>query len=413
MSKQLDRVIMLADCQSFYASVEKAAHPEYKNKPLVVAGDPTRRSGIILAACPIAKKHGITTAERLGEALAKCPEVVVIRPRMEEYIRVSLQITEILQSYTDLVEPYSIDEQHLDITASLKLFGSPVTIAKNIQQRVMNETGVRTRIGISYCKVVSKMACDNFAKKNERGIFTLSKVDLPTILWPLPVNKMFMVGSRMTQHLTRMGIMTIGDLANTSLTTLKRKWGINGEVLWCIANGIDSSPVSPNTHNHQKVIGHQMTLPRDYYTLQEILVPLLELSELVCQRCRAKGYMGWVVSVGCRGADFNRPTGFHRQMTLTDPTSLTGDVYKAATMLLERHWDGSPIRSIGVSLSQLVSDEEFQLVLFDDREKKLALEKTTDMIKQRFGNASIMRAVSLTKAGQAKDRSQKIGGHYK
>ena len=133
MPRQDRRVIMLADCQSFYASVEKSAHPEYKDRPLVVAGDPARRSGIILAACPLAKSYGITTAERLGEALAKCPDVVVIRPRMAEYIRVSLHITRILQSYTDLVEPYSIDEQFLDVTGSLDLFGSPETIAHSIQ----------------------------------------------------------------------------------------------------------------------------------------------------------------------------------------------------------------------------------------------------------------------------------------
>ncbi len=146
MPRQDRRVIMLADCQSFYASVEKSAHPEYKDRPLVVAGDPARRSGIILAACPLAKSYGITTAERLGEALAKCPDVVVVRPRMAEYIRVSLHITRILQSYTDLVEPYSIDEQFLDVTGSLDLFGSPETIARSIQSRVMDETGVYIRI---------------------------------------------------------------------------------------------------------------------------------------------------------------------------------------------------------------------------------------------------------------------------
>lgn len=166
MPRQDSRVIMLADCQSFYASVEKSAHPEYKDRPLVVAGDPARRSGIILAACPLAKSYGITTAERLGEALAKCPDVVVVRPRMAEYIRVSLHITRILQSYTDLVEPYSIDEQFLDVTGSLDLFGSPETIARSIQSRVMDETGVYIRIGISDTKVVSKMACDLYAKKS-------------------------------------------------------------------------------------------------------------------------------------------------------------------------------------------------------------------------------------------------------
>ncbi|CAM2814365.1 DNA polymerase IV [Paenibacillus sediminis] len=413
MPKSSSRIIMLADCQSFYASVEKRAHPEYANKPLVVAGDPARRSGIILAACPLAKSYGVTTAERLGEALAKCPDLVVIRPRMEEYIRVSLQITEILQSYTDLVEPYSIDEQHLDVTGSLKLFGSPEDIARSIQQRVMQQTGVYIRVGISSSKVVSKMACDIFAKKNDTGIFTLPQEDLPSVLWPRPVHQMFMVGSRMTRHLYRMGIHTIGDLANTPLSKLTARWGVNGEVLWRIARGIDNSPVMPGTYTHQKGIGHQMTLPRDYHTWEEIKIVLLELSELVCQRSRSKGLMGSVVSVGCRGADFDMPTGFSRQMKISDPTNITDEVYKAACSLFLRHWDGFPIRSLGVSLTDLSPDTTYQLTWFDGREKKRELEKTTDDLKRKFGDTAIMRASSLMAAGQAKDRSHKIGGHYK
>lgn len=412
-SDNKSRVVMLADCQSFYASVEKAAHPEYADKPVVVAGDPARRSGIILAACPLAKQHGITTAERLGEALAKCPDLVVIRPRMEEYIRVSLQITEIYQSYTDLVEPYSIDEQYLDVTGSLQLFGGPDKIARSIQDKVMKETGVRVRIGISENKVLSKMACDNFAKRNASGIFHLPVKDLQEVLWPLPIHQMFMVGSRMRRHLMKMGIYTIGQLAQTPLTKLRAKWGVNGEVLWLIANGKDHSPVTPSTHDLQKAIGHQMTLPYDYWEFDDIMVPLLELSELVCQRARMKGYMGWVVSVGCQGADFDHPSGFYRQMKLPDPTNLTDEVFHAAKKLFKRHWDGLPIRKIGVTLSQLVSDQEYQLTLFNDREAKLALERTTDRIKEKYGSTAIMRASSLKASGQARDRAQKIGGHYK
>lgn len=407
------RIVMLADCQSFYASFEKAAHPEYANQPVAVAGDPSRRSGIILAACPLAKQYGVTTAERLGEALVKCPNLVVIRPRMQEYINVSLQIAEIFQSYTDLVEPYSIDEQFLDITGSLRLFGDPIKIAKSIQHRVMKETGVYLRVGISENKVLSKMACDNFAKYNHTGIFYLHAEELQEVLWPLPIYQMFMVGSRMRQHLNGMGIFTIGQLARTPLSKLRSKWGINGEVLWLIANGHDNSPVKPTTHDLQKAIGHQMTLPFDFHTLDEIMVPLLELSELVCQRTRAKGYMGWVVSVSCQGADFNNPSGFNKQMKLFDLTNLTNDVYKTAATLFKRHWDGQPIRKIGVTLSQLVSDHEYQLSLFNNREQELILERTTDYIKEKYGNAAIMRASSLKVFGQAQERAQKIGGHNK
>ena len=155
VSKQ--RVIMLADCQSFYASVEKMEHPEYADRPLVVAGDPERRSGIVLAACPIAKSFGISTERRLGEAVARCPDLVVIRPRMQMYIKISMQITEIYRSFTDLVEPYSIDEQFLDVTGSLNYYNcSADELAQLIQHQVQLSTGVRTRFGISINKVLAK-----------------------------------------------------------------------------------------------------------------------------------------------------------------------------------------------------------------------------------------------------------------
>lgn len=407
------RTVMLVDGQSFYASVEKAIRPERAHEPLIVAGDPERRTGIVLAACPIAKKDGVTTGEALAEALRKCPRALVIRPRMREYIRVSMRITHILESFSDLVEPYSIDEQFVDVTGSLGLLGEPREIAVRMQERIRQETGVYARIGISENKVLAKMACDLFAKKRPDGIYMLSRDNISEHLWPQPVHGMFMVGSRMTRHLTRMGIYTIGDLARYPLHRLRKRWGINGEVLWRIANGYDDSPVTPDTHMRQKAVGHQMTLPFDYRELDDIMVPLLELSELVCQRARAKGYMGSVVAVGCQGADFDHPSGFYRQMKLPDPTNLTDEVFHAAKTLFKRHWDGLPIRKIGVTLSQLVSDQEYQLTLFSNRETKLALERAADRIKEKYGNAAIMRASSLKASGQARDRAQKIGGHYK
>lgn len=160
-----ERAILLVDMQSFYASVEKVEAPHLENVPLIVSGDPERRSGVVLAACPLAKKRGVQNASRLWEAQEKCPEAVVVRPRMQRYLDVSVMITELLEQYTDLVEPYSIDEQFLDITGSLTLFGSPHEIAQHIQTTIMNQTGIYARVGIGPNKVLAKMACDHFAKK--------------------------------------------------------------------------------------------------------------------------------------------------------------------------------------------------------------------------------------------------------
>ncbi|PZE22594.1 DNA polymerase IV [Paenibacillus xerothermodurans] len=416
-----DRVIMLADCQSFYASVEKAAHPEYADQPVAVAGDPARRSGIILAACPIAKQRGVTTAETLGEALGKCPELVVVRPRMQTYIRVSLMITEIYESFTDLVEPFSIDEQFLDVTKSVSYFGSPVQIAQQIQAKIMLATGVWSRVGIADTKILAKTACDNFAKKQPDGIFTLPQSEVAEHLWPLPISKMYGVAGRMTNHFLRMGIHTIGELAQTPLPKLKammrarmgKNSDIQAELFWQTANGIDPSPVTPGTHDTQKAIGHGMTLPYDFGKQTDIEVVLLELCEEVCRRSRAKGYMGRVISVGVGGADFDRPTGFHRQMTLPDPTNITQEVHSAVRTLFRRHWDGLPVRRLSVTLSGLTSHKQYQLTFFNNREKIRGLERATDQIKNRFGGAAILRASSLMDSGQARDRTAKIGGHYK
>ncbi|MFD0716454.1 DNA polymerase IV [Paenibacillus sp. GCM10027626] len=418
-SKQ--RVIMLVDCQSFYASVEKSLRPELHDKPVAVAGDPERRSGIILAACPIAKSYGVTTAERLGEALGKCRELVIIKPRMQLYIDMSMQITQIYESFTDLVEPYSIDEQFLDVTGSIHLFGGPESLARQIQFKVKTITGVHTRVGIGENKILAKTACDNFAKKNESGIFELRREMLANTLWQLPINKMFMVGGRMTGHFTRLGINSIGDLAQTPLLDVKRRFrarfgkdsDIQAEVLWRVANGIDDSPVTPGTHAGEKSVGHMMTLPRDYYTRQDIRVILLELCELVARRCRSIGKMGRTLSVGCQGADYDHPTGFNRQMTMSYPSNCTNDLYYNACQLFDQRWDGLPVRRIGVSLTGFQRADEYQLVFNDTRERLGKLEAATDRLKNKYGDGVIIRAVSKTAAGQALDRAVKIGGHYK
>lgn len=184
--RRKERVIYLVDMQSFYVSVEKAEKPHLKDQPVVVAGDPERRSGIILSACPLAKKWGVRTAEALWEAEQKCPNLVVIRPRMQTYIDVSYRITTILESFTDLIEPYSIDEQFLDMTHSLHLFGTAEETACLVQRKILEQTGIYARVGIGPNKVLAKIACDQFAKKNHKGIFRLNEQNMRKIMWPLP-----------------------------------------------------------------------------------------------------------------------------------------------------------------------------------------------------------------------------------
>ncbi|SFX07221.1 DNA polymerase-4 [Thermoactinomyces sp. DSM 45891] len=407
-------MILLIDCESFYCSVEKAMNPNLWCKPTIVCGDPVRRSGIVLAACPIAKLAGVKTTQPLWEALQHCPDLTIIRPRMQLYIDVSLKITCILERFSDRVEIFSIDEAILDISGCTTLFGSPREIAQKIQNTIQEEVGIRARVGIGSNKLLAKVACDSFAKKNFTGIYTLNESNFQEKMWPLPIGELFGVGSRMKQHLQAMRIITIGHLANYPLERLKAKWGVNGHVIWMSANGIDYSPVVTDSFRQPKDIGHSMTLPRDYKEAEEVETVLLELVEEVCRRMRSHYQMGRTVHVGVRGADFDRPTGFHRQISMPDPTNESMRVFEFAKKLLHRYWDRGPVRAIGLSLSQLQSDEIVQLDLFDRRaESRRKLDRAVDEIKDRYGKTSIIRASSLTGAGQVVERAGKIGGHYR
>ncbi|WP_255570121.1 DNA polymerase IV [Cohnella sp. CFH 77786] len=411
---------MLIDGQSFYASVEKAAHPEYRDKPVAV-GDPERRSGIILAACPVAKARGVTTAERVGEAIAKCPDLIVVRPRMQTYITISLLITEIYESFTDLVEPYSIDEQFLDVTGSLSR-GDAGDLAHQIQTKVLLSTGVWSRVGVGPSKILAKMATDNFAKKRPDGIFKLGKGNLESDLWPLPVHQMFMVGNRMTHHFRRMGLQTIGDIARTDLGEFKRKMrremgkqsDIQAEYYWQTARGIDPSPVVASVRGALKSVSHGKALRASLYRkLADIEVVLLELVIEVCRRARRLGKQGRVVAVGAAETDGERTFSFGRQTTLPHATSLTHEVAAAARKLFAEHWRGMAISRLFISLTQLSDDDAYQLTLFEDRALLYDLERATDSIKDRFGDAAIMRASSLLESGVARERAAQIGGHYR
>ncbi|CDN46097.1 DNA polymerase IV 2 [Paenibacillus sp. P22] len=309
---------------------------------------------------PDGQARGVTTASRVGEALAHCPELVVIRPRMAMYIEVSLFITKIFETYTDLVEPYSIDEQFLDVTGSAGYYGSPDEMARNIQNHIQLSTGIWSRVGIGPTKILAKMATDNYAKKSPEGVFELNPGKLESTLWTLPVHQMFMVASRMTRHFTRMGLNTIGDIARLDFSEFKRRMrlemgkqsDIQAGYYWQTARGIDPSPVVTGIRHQLKSVSHGKALRwRLYRHLPDIEVVLLELVVEVCQRTRRHGCMGSVVSVAAMETDGERSSWFSRQLTLPQPTSLTHEVAAAVRELFVRHWSGLPVGRLNISLS--------------------------------------------------------------
>ncbi len=407
----MSRIILLADMESFYASVEIATNPSLREKPVIVCGNPKLRHGITLAASKEAKAYGIKTGMPVRECKCLCPQAIFIKPHMKKYIEISIKLTNIFKQFTDRVSPYSIDEQFLDMTGCEGLFGKPIEMSQRINQKVFEEINIRSKIGIGENPLQAKMACDNFAKKNKDGIFELNYSNYAKYTWNLPINKLFGVGSRMKKKLKKLGVLTIGDLAKMPVGKLKYYWGIMGELLWLNSKGIDYSTINSKSTQIHKGVGHSITLPRDYINKKEIKVVLLEITEEVCKRARNISKFGKVVSLYCKGADFDNPTSFIRQKKLPEPTVITMDVYFYVLKLFEMNWYGFPIRTIGINLSELITDNPLQLSLFNKKEQKMNLHYSVDEICNRFGKTSLFRASSLTPGGQLFERANKIGGH--
>ena len=390
----MPRAILLADMNAFFASVHQTLNPALRGRPVIVGGDPAKRHGIVLTASYEAKAKGVKTGMTVYEAEKICPQAIFLKPQHHLYIHFFARILRIMRDFTPLVEPFSIDEAFLDVTGCKKLFGSPVEIAQKLKERIRKEIGVTCSIGIGPNKLLAKMAA---GLQKPDGLTVLNSADVPVRLWPLPVRELFGVGPRYEHHLKLFNIHTIGDLAKFPIKILKQRFGTNGEILWQRSNGIDYSPVDPDSLEKVKSIGQQITLPRDYRTREEIKVVLLELADLVAQRVRAGGYAGRVVRLSLKDANFG---WISRMCTLPERTDLTSDIYQAALTLLERHWfDGWPVRMIGVALAGLFSWNVEQLTLFGEKEKLKTSEKACDKIRRRFGERAIFRAVSLTKAG--------------
>jgi len=380
--------ILHVDMNAFYASCHQAKDPTLKGKPILVAGDPKKRNGIILTASYEARRYGVKVAMPNWQAKKLCPQAIFVEPDYDLYVKNSRKVMEILGRFTPLVEVFSIDEAWLDVTGCERLFGDSVTIAQKIRDAIRSELDLLCSIGISSNKLLAKMASD---LKKPNAITVLAPEDVPKVIWPLPVEELFGVGPRMAEHLNRMNIKTIGDLARIPQELLSKAFGLNGRYLHLWANGIDTSPVDPHAMDEAKSMGHSVTLPKDITSYEEAETVLLSLSEQVGRRVRRENYMGRTVTITLRDNSFCTIT---RSATISY-TNSTEDIYNLAKKLLYSNWDGkTPLRLLGVSLSQLVKEFE-QLSLFDTDEKKRKLNKVIDEIKDRFGDGVIFRAKLL------------------
>ena len=386
----MDRIILHCDINSFFASVELLDHPELRDMPVAVSGDPELRHGIILAKNQAAKACGVVTAETVWQARRKCPDLVLLPPQHEKYREFSRRLNRLYQEYTDMVEPFSIDESWLDVTASRVLFGSGTQIADRIRHRVREELGITLSAGVSYNKIFAKMGSE-YRKPDATTEITRSNYQ--QLLWPMPVNEMFFVGFATAERLKAADIHTIGDLALADTRMLERLLGKQGPLLRSYARGEDDSPVRRyDQRNKIKSVGNGITFRRNLTGEDDILTALTRLSDTVAGRLRKYQLKAGGVKVDIK--DIQLKT-ISRQTQLTRPTNLADELRRTAMELIRSFWPSQkPIRLITLTAISLCDEAgEEQLSLFREenaaREKTESVERTMDAIRSRFGDSAI------------------------
>ena len=392
----MERIILHCDLNSFYASVELLEHPELTGLPVAVCGDPASRHGVILAKNEPAKAAGVKTAQTIWQARRACPGLVLLPAHHEKYHRFSRLVNAIYERYTDLVEPFSIDESWLDITGSLHLFADhPRWVADDIRRAVREELGLTLSVGVSFNKVFAKMGSD-YKKPDATTVIT--RENFRELLWPLPVTELLFVGRAAAAALAGYGIRTIGDLARTDRETLTGILGKQGATLHDYAAGTEHSPVIPaRDMPGPKSVGSGLTFPRNLTGWEQLGAAAASLADDVAARLRRHSLMCTTVQVTIRDPDFR---DICRQKRLEAPTCISRDIARAAMDLIRASWrPQAPVRALTVTAQALVDEAQAgeQLSLFAAgadrrREKRERLERTMDGIRGRYGKGAISPA---------------------
>lgn len=389
----MERVILHCDQNCFFASVELLSHPDLRDVPMAVCGDPASRHGIILAKNEPAKRFGIQTAETVWQARRKCPGLVLLPPHHKLYREYSVRVNELYGQYTDLVEPFGIDESWLDITGSMHLFGGdPVAIADELRRRVREELGLSISVGVSFNKIFAKLGSDY---KKPDATTLISPENWQEIVWPLPVGAMLFVGRSAQRTLAQYGVETIGQLAACRPEMLEQLLGKLGRQMHEYANGLDRSPVRPQAEREPvKSVGNGTTFPHDLTRWEEVRAGLAALSDSVAMRLRRQGLYCGGVQVTIKDSSF---CSISRQKRLESPTRLMKDIQRAAMELTRSAWRApTPIRMLTVTALHITeSAESFEQLdllgagraVSDARQEKL--ESAVRAIRDKFGDGSI------------------------
>ncbi|MDO4516583.1 MAG: DNA polymerase IV [Bacillota bacterium] len=400
----MDRIIFHCDLNAFYASVELLSYPHLRQLPVAVCGDPGSRHGIILAKNEPAKALGVKTAETIWQARRKAPDLVLLPAHHDKYRYYSKLAGEIYRRYTDLVEPFGIDESWLDVTGTIHLFGGdPVALANRIREEMKQELGLTISVGVSFNKVFAKLGSDY---KKPDAVTVISRENYRDLVWPLPVTDLLFVGRASARTLEAHNISTIGELAAADREELIRLLGKHGGQLHDYATGAERSPVRPaGTAPPPKSVGKGLTFRRNLTGEEEIRAGVRMLSERVAMGLRRHGMKCTTVQVAVRSPEFKT---ISRQRGTDAPTNVSREIMACAMDLIGRCWSWtSPVRAITVTASGLLPEEEAgdQLDLFtpgasEKREKQEKLERAMDRLRDKYGRHVVRFASNQTEAAR-------------
>ena len=402
----MERYILHVDVNNAFLSwtavdmLKRGENIDIREIPSIIGGDEERRSGIVLAKSPIAKKFGIITGEPIYFAKKKCASIEVFPANFEIFKYYSDELYKILLQYTDKIERFSIDECFLDMTNSL-MGRDILDIAHEINKKVKDTLGFTVNVGVANNKLLAKMASD-FEKPNK--VHTLFKDEIKTKMWPLQVSELFMLGKKTVPKLYNFRIKTIEDLAKTDLNFLIKKFGKHGKMMWEYANGIDASEVSTKKEL-PKSIGNSVTLPKDIISKDDIYNVLVALADQTTFRLRKYDLNCSSLSVQLRTKDFEE---FSHQKKLTYSTSSTKEILKISKEILDEMYNNKYIRLVGLTLGSLETKDEIQMSMFDIDTKQTKLDKTLDELKDKYGFNLVSRASKLNVKEYVKGKEKKI-----
>ena len=382
------RRIIHLDMDAFYASVEQLDNPDLKGKPVIVGG--TSKRGVVSAASYEARKYKIHSAMPIAQAMKLCPHGVFLPVRMKRYKEISSRIFTIFQRYTPLVEPLSLDEAFLDVTGSVKLFGTAEDIATKIRKEIFEKTGLTVSAGVASSKLVAKIASD---LHKPDGLTIVPSGTEAEFLAPLPIKRLWGVGKKTREALGMLGVKTIGELAKLPASLLEKKFGRHGRSLHKAAQGQDERDVE--TEHETKSVGHEFTFDADLTDITSIRRELLELATMVAKRLRRYQFQGKTITLKVKYHDFKQIT---RSATIKQPTADSKKIYQEILQLLKKTEAGQkPIRLLGISVSGLnMAGGSFnQQPLFHDLQahpKRKEINKALDEIQEKFGATAILPA---------------------